>query len=400
MPQNEGGETFGPLKEGGLVNILEDINVSAFLDSWGPRNVMQVYNPEINMQGILVIDNIVLGPACGRIRISNNVTPREIHNDARVMTWSTALLDLNMGGAAAGIKADPTKIDKVQFIQSFARKVSPYVPDKFIAAPGDGVGQEEMKAFVDEVGDIQGATGKPEELGGIPTETGIVGLGIGVAIDAAVQLAPSSLGLPKKAEDLKVAIQGSDIKCSKLARFLDNRGYKVIAVSDEECTIHDQKGIEIDRLLKIYRMENTKSSLRRYKGAKFLEKEDIVGLKCDLLICTRPSSSCLDEQLKKVKAKCIIEGSSNSLSSITDQILNKKGIMILPDIITTGGAAIGAYAEHSKVSIERAFAMVDSKIRTVTKEAIQRSMEMGIPLRRVAREIAKDKILKALEAYR
>ena len=115
----------------GLIKVLEETNVSAFLNGWGPINVIQVYDPDFNMQGILVLDNTALGPACGGIRISPIITPHQVFLNARKMTLSCALVNVKFGGAAAGIRANPFDVDKIKLIKSFARGVSPYVPDQY-----------------------------------------------------------------------------------------------------------------------------------------------------------------------------------------------------------------------------------------------------------------------------
>jgi glutamate dehydrogenase (NAD(P)+) len=359
---------------------------------------MQVYNPDLNMQGVIIIDNIALGPSCGMISISPKVTPRGIYHEARTMTWSCALAELNLGGAAAGIRADPNEISKTEFMRSFARKISPYVPDKFIAAPGFGIGKEEMRAFVEEIGDGQGGTGKPEEMGGIPFETGVVGLGMGVAIETCIDNAPPSTDLPSEIEDATVAIQGVRGDCCALARYLSSKGAKVVGIADEECTLYNQKGLDVSKISKLATI-GSKGFLRRYKKAKVFNKDEIHHIKSDFLvlglnIADRPQ----EDLIKGVKAKCIAENRCNSLTSISDQVLNKKGIMVLPDIIMMAGAPITSFAEINKFSCDRAFALIQSKVKKMTSSTIQRSTELGIPLRRVAKEVAKERILKSMEA--
>ena len=130
-----------------LINILDQINVSAFLDQWGPTKVLQTFDPEINLHGILVIDNTVLGPACGRIKISPKITPKDVFNCARKTTLACALVNIKFGGGAAGIKENPFECDKTKVIRSFAKKISPYVPSKFIAAPDIHICKEDMATF-------------------------------------------------------------------------------------------------------------------------------------------------------------------------------------------------------------------------------------------------------------
>jgi len=165
MTQKDISKTNNDIDKGDLLRMLEETNVSAFLNGWGPINVIQVYDPDFNMQGILIIDNTALGPACGGIKISPTITPHQVFLNARKMTLSCALVNVKFGGAAAGIRANPFEVRKIELMKSFARGVSPYVPDQYIATPDMNVGQGEMAAFVEEVGDRRGATGKPEDMG-------------------------------------------------------------------------------------------------------------------------------------------------------------------------------------------------------------------------------------------
>jgi len=85
-----------------LEEILENINITALEDRWGPEKVIRVYDSDIGMEGILCIDNTALGPGKGGMRIRAGVTPVEVFNLARTMTWKCALADLPFGGAKGG----------------------------------------------------------------------------------------------------------------------------------------------------------------------------------------------------------------------------------------------------------------------------------------------------------
>jgi len=187
---------------------LREVNVPAFLDRWGPENVIQVYDPELGMRGVLVIDNTCLGPGKGGIRISSTVTPFEVFRLARAMTWKCALAGIPFGGAKSGIRADPFKIDKTKMMKAFAKLIAPYVPGRYIAAPDMNVGEKEIEAFVEAVGDLRGATGKPIKLGGIPHELGTTGFGVGVALETSLKIISHKIDLPENLSDVRVAIQG------------------------------------------------------------------------------------------------------------------------------------------------------------------------------------------------
>ena len=151
-----------------LETYLENVNVLAFPDKWGPEKVIQVYDTSVGMEGIIVIDNTARGPGKGGMSIKHGVTPMELFRLARTMTWKCALADLPFGGAMGSILADPYMIEKRKFIKSFARAISPFVPDQWVPEPAMNVDEDDIENFVTEIGDIKAATGKPERLGGIP----------------------------------------------------------------------------------------------------------------------------------------------------------------------------------------------------------------------------------------
>ena len=211
-----------------VINILKDINVSAFIDKWGPTDVLQVYDPEIKMQGFLVIDNLALGTGCGELRISSNIIPHRIFQQARSMTWICALSNINFGGAAAAIRANTDNINKIEFVKSFAREVSPFVPNQYVAAPSIDIGKCEMAAFVEEIGIRKGATGKPKGMGGIPRELGVIGFGMGVAIETTIEASQYLSTFPTDISDAKIALQGFDVIGATIAKYLARKGAKKV----------------------------------------------------------------------------------------------------------------------------------------------------------------------------
>ena len=111
------------------------------------------------MEGFLVIDNTVLGPGKGGIRMTRGVNEEEVYRLARVMTWKTALMDIPFGGAKAGIVWDGGSLEKKKaYMQSFARAIAPLTPNKYIAAPDINTGELEMQWFVEATGNWRSAT--------------------------------------------------------------------------------------------------------------------------------------------------------------------------------------------------------------------------------------------------
>jgi glutamate dehydrogenase (NAD(P)+) len=397
MTHTENPKAKNKIDRESLIKVLEEINVSAFLNGWGPINVIQIYNPDFNMQGILVLDNAILGPACGGIKISPMITPHQVFLNARRMTLSCALVNVNFGGAAAGIRANPFEVDKIKLIKSFAKGVSPYVPDQYITAPDIHVGKGEMAAFVEEIGDMRGATGKPEDMGGIPHELGVIGFGMGVAIEASIETVSSSSVLPSNISEVKIVVQGFDNIGCTVGKYLANKDAKIVAISDKWCTIYNPEGIDITKSLEYSSATTEKQSLKHSKMGKILPKEDIVKIDCDIFVPTTGNKMLTEENIGGQTLKCIVEGINNPITPIADQMLHNKGVLVLPDILTIAGGAISSYAEYNGNSCEMAFSLIESKIRDTTKMIIQNSLESGIPLRRVAKEIARERILQAME---
>ena len=158
------------------------------IDEWGPEKVLQVYDPDTGMKGVLVIDNTSTGPGKGGIRFAESVTPLEVFRLARTMTWKCAAAGLPFGGAKGGIIADPDKVDRVAWIKSFAKMIRPYCPSQYIAATDVGTTELDMAVFAHEIGDMRACTGKPSELGGIPHELGTTGYGVSVALETTLEV--------------------------------------------------------------------------------------------------------------------------------------------------------------------------------------------------------------------
>jgi len=177
-------------------DLLGQVDISTFPDELGPELVIQTYDPRTRVRGVLVIDNTARGPGKGGMRILPDVNASMVFRLARTMTWKCALADLPFGGAKAGIRADPYKGNRIAHVRSFARSIAPYVPSRWICAPDMNVGEKEIEAFVNEVGDLKAATGKPEHLGGIPHEAGTTGFGVAVAMETMLQRGEGHLPLP------------------------------------------------------------------------------------------------------------------------------------------------------------------------------------------------------------
>ncbi|MEM2975970.1 MAG: Glu/Leu/Phe/Val dehydrogenase dimerization domain-containing protein, partial [Candidatus Bathyarchaeia archaeon] len=214
------------------------VDVEKFADEWGPEKILQVYDVNTGMKGILVIDNTALGPGKGGIRMTPTVNVEEVFRLARTMTWKCALAELPFGGAKAGIIAEPKQIskeEKMGLVRAFAIALKPLSPSHYIAAPDINTGEEEMAAYALANGSLKSCTGKPAnmcvrpgEKCGIPHEYGSTGFGVFHAI----RVAAEHFGI--RLRDATVAIDGFGNVGSFLAKYICEYGAKVVAVSDSK----------------------------------------------------------------------------------------------------------------------------------------------------------------------
>ena len=392
------GRAIGDVRKPNPMEVLKEINITSFLNRWGPAHVVQVYDPALNMQGVLVIDNTVLGPGCGGIKIAPNITPREVYERARSRTWSCALMDLGFGGAAAGIRANPADVDRIQLVQAFAKKVSFFVPWLFVAAPDLNVEQAEMAAFAEEVGDLRGVTGKPESMHGIPYELGVVGFGMAVAIEATLEAIDAKGRMPEGLEGARVAIHGFDSIGTPLAKYIAHKGARIVALCDDGCTVHDPQGIDIESVPMRQTKSGPRAVIREIKGVEVLPTENLPGVECDILVCASGSGVLHEDNVRSVKATCVVEGLSDPVTHMARQQLFKGGVLVLPNILATAGGVISSSAEYNRNGSERAFSMIGSKMKAVTTEVVTAAYEQGLPPMRVAKERAKERIMESMES--
>ncbi|MBN2230670.1 MAG: Glu/Leu/Phe/Val dehydrogenase [Candidatus Thorarchaeota archaeon] len=380
-----------------VIEVLDQVNVSSFLDSWGPEEVIQVYDPNTGMQGFLVIDNTALGPGKGGIRISSNVTPLEVFGLARAMTWKCALADIPFGGAKSGIRADPYAIDKLQYIRAFAEKIAPSVPTRYVAAPDMNVGEKEIDAFVETIGDRQAATGKPAKLGGIPHELGTTGFGVGVSLEKSYEMIGDLIDLPKDLADARVVIQGFGNVGLWIAKFLSNKGAKIIALNDYWGTIYNKEGIDIDLAESFAYATSERMSVKNCKQGAVLARDAILGLDCDIFVPCAVGNVINEGTCQTIKAKMIVEGANNATTPIAERYLFENNVIIIPDFLANAGGVIGSYVEYKNGTEEEAFSMIETKIKKNTERVINDAINRKLTPRQVALEIAQQRIMDAME---
>ncbi len=383
-------------------------------DEFGPEYVVRVWDPRLKMEGFLVIDNTVLGPGKGGLRMTENVTLEEVFRLARTMTWKNALADLPFGGAKAGIVWPGGEQEKKkEFIQSFAKALKPFLQEGkelYISAPDVGTGEKEMKWFVEAAENFRAATGKPANMCveitgsletnkiegarkinsgkvcGIPHEFGSTGWGVAYCVKTAAEL----LGLSLKGA--KIALHGFGNVGSFTAKYLAQMGAKIIAVADKSGAIFSEEGLNIAELLKL---SQERKPLSECRHGQVIPSEDFWKIETDILIPASVTDVITENNKNYIKTKLIIEAANIPMREKVEQELFQKGIWFVPDFVANAGGVISSYAEYIGQNPKYMYELVKEKIMASTRKVMERSIAQRENPRAVALSIAKAKIKKA-----
>lgn len=367
-------------------------------DQWGPELIMEVYDPKTNLHGILCVDNRNRGPGKGGIRMTPTVDVSEVFRLARTMTWKNALAELPFGGAKAGIKASPEDIKnkerKKALIQAFSKALKPIVPKLYIAGPDVNSGEQEMQWFFEANGNWRACTGKPAnictklfgkkgERCGIPHEYGSTGFGVAHATAVAAEHIDLDI------KGATVAIEGFGNVGTFASEHLSKFGAKIVAVGDSKGVIYNEDGLNVKTLLEI---KQKTGSVINYKPGKVLPNKDIFELPVDVVIPGALPDVITKDNVNNIKAKIVVEAANIPTTPEMEEILYKKGILVVPDFVANAGGVISSYAEYMGYSSKKMFELVEQKIKRNVKIVLERAKKENVKPRDAALKIAKERV--------
>jgi glutamate dehydrogenase (NAD(P)+) len=368
--------------------------IEAFADKWGPEKILQVYDPKTGMKGILIIDNTILGPGKGGIRMTPTVTTDEVFRLARTMTWKCALAKIPFGGAKSGIIADPRQMTeemKMDLIRAFSRAIKNVCPSLYVAAPDINTGEKEMAIFANENGSLKSATGKPSTLCvkpgvncGIPHEYGSTALGV---VQAAFTAANYMQNM--NVDNATVAVEGFGNVGSYVVDYLSQIGVKVVAVSDSKGCVYNPDGLDYEKLLDA---KTKTGSVINYRPGKVLKNMELFELSVDLLIPAALPDVINAYNVERIKAKMVVEAANLPIRPDVEKLLSDSGVMVIPDVLANAGGVISSYAEYRGYNPKRMLELVQRKITQNTINVIETALDKNIGLRDAAMSIAKDRI--------
>jgi glutamate dehydrogenase (NAD(P)+) len=296
--------------------------------------------------GYRVHHNTALGPTKGGIRYHPSVTLDEVRALAMWMTWKCAVVGIPYGGAKGGVVCDPKALslrELEKMTRRYATEISVLMsPQGDIPAPDVGTGEREMAWIMDTYSMHRGysvpavVTGKPLAIGGSLGRSEATGRGVAITTLEALK----RKNIP--VDNARVVIQGFGKVGAPAAYLMEERGAKVIAVSDANGGVYNPNGIKTRDLLAYAK---TRGSVVGYPYAEPITNAELLELDCDVLMPCALEHQITATNAPRVRAKIIAEGANGPLTPEADEILVGKGVFIIPDILCNAGGVTVSYFE-------------------------------------------------------
>lgn len=301
-------------------------------------------------------------PTKGGVRYDIMVNEDEVMALASLMTYKCAIVDVPFGGAKGGIKINPKEYTVDQLERITRRYAAELVkknmlgPGQDVPAPDYGTGEREMSWIVDtymalhpdSVDGYGCVTGKPVTQQGINGRREATGLGVfyGTREACTFEEDMQKIGLTKGLQGKSVIIQGFGNVGFYAAKFFQEGGAKIIGIGEMEGAIYNTEGLDIES---VFNHRKSTGSILNYPGAtNFPKTSDILEQPCDILVPAALENVITEENAPKIKAKIVAEAANGPLTSEADEILDKMGIMVIPDMYLNAGGVTVSYFEWLK----------------------------------------------------
>ncbi|MDU2066085.1 MAG: Glu/Leu/Phe/Val dehydrogenase [Sporomusaceae bacterium] len=356
-------------------------------------------------EGYRVQHSSTRGPCKGGIRFHPEANLEEVKALAAWMTWKCAVVNIPYGGAKGGVKVDPAKLSEAELMRLTRRYTAVILPilgpEKDIPAPDVNTDSRIMAWIMDTFSMFKGysvpavVTGKPIELGGSLGRNDATGRGVMFSL----------LNLLEKQQQSHtgktVAVQGFGNVGGSGARLMREKGFKIVAISDAHGAFYKEQGIDIEQAMK-YAAEHHKS-LRGYheEGLQQISLEQLLTLPVDVLFPAALENQITEDNAGEIQARIIVEGANGPTTKEADEILQQRGIIVIPDILANAGGVVVSYFEW--VQNQESFMWdedyINNNLEKVMKRAFedvwQIHLEKNVSLRMAAYMVALQRVVKA-----
>ncbi|WP_247003976.1 glutamate dehydrogenase GdhB [Halosolutus gelatinilyticus] len=347
----------------------------------------------------------VRGPYKGGLRYHPDVSEDECIGLSMWMTWKCAVMDLPFGGAKGGVVVDPKDLsaaEKERLTRRFAEELRPVIgPMTDIPAPDMGTDPETMAWFMDAYSMQEGetepgvVTGKPPVVGGSYGREKAPGRSVGIVAREAIDYYGWDV------EDTTVAVQGFGSVGANAARYLDDLGAQIVAVSDVDGAIYDPDGLDTTD---VEDHDETPGMVSGYDAPETLSNADLLELDVDVLIPAAIGNVLTGENAADVSAELIVEGANGPTTSTADRIFEERAIPVVPDILANAGGVTVSYFEwlqdinRRKWSLERVHEELETEMLRAWESVREEYDARDVTWRDAAYIVALSRVAEAHDA--
>jgi glutamate dehydrogenase (NAD(P)+) len=296
--------------------------------------------------GYRVQHNFSRGPCKGGIRYAPDVNLDEVRALAAWMTWKCAVVDVPFGGGKGGVICDPRKLSTGE-LERITRRYTAGImdilgPDRDVPAPDVNTNEQTMAWLMDTYSmhvrrtTTAVVTGKPIALGGSRGRREATGRGVLFVCREALK----KLGL--RPENTRVVVQGAGNVGGIGAELLHRDGYKIVSISDQYGAIANEKGLDMPAVMA--HLKKT-GKLAGFPGARELTGAESLELPCEVLVPAATENQITSKNAERIKARLVVEGANGPTTAVADAMLEKKGVLVVPDILANAGGVTVSYFE-------------------------------------------------------
>ncbi len=339
------------------------------------------------------------GPSKGGMRYHQLVTLPEVKALAMWMTWKCAVVGLPFGGAKGGVCVNP-KLLSMNELQNLTRRFTTEIqvvigPNQDIPAPDVNTNPQIMAWMMDTYSMNVGysvpsvVTGKPIGLGGSPGRNEATGRGCVYVAEEAANAAGFSF------DGATLVVQGFGNVGGATAAIAQDHGAKVLAVSDVNGGIYNPNGLDISALAT---HAAASGSVVGFAGGDYVTNEDLLELPCDILVPAAMESQITRENAGDIRARMIVEAANGPTTPDADEILDDRGIIVVPDILANAGGVTVSYFEWVQAMQWFPWTLdeVNARLKTIMQESLAKvqaqSRARGVDLRTGAMCVAVDRV--------
>jgi len=324
--------------------------------------------------GYRVHHSIVRGPGKGGIRFAPTVTLDEVRALASWMTWKCAVVNIPFGGAKGGVICDPTKLSTGELERITRRYTAELIewfgPERDVPAPDLGTNEQTMAWIMDTYSmhvrhtTTAVVTGKPIDLGGSQGRHEATGRGVLINCDRALAK------FRMQHMTTRFIIQGFGNVGSMTAKLMHEAGYKIVGVADIYGALYNENGFDIPKLLDW--VQDQHRSLPEFPaGGTKMDAAEILFQPADIVIPAAVENQITSANAHRLQTRILCEGANGPTTAMADEIVDSKGIFVIPDILANAGGVTVSYFEW--VQDRQGFFWSEKEVNERLKDVIENS---------------------------